>query len=88
LTAFIVLEGSVRKAAECVRITAQLIDAAADTHFWADRCDGLIEDMLDLQDRVTISIAGVIEPRPEAHETRRSGRRPTHDLTTRYSPFS
>lgn len=76
-----VLEGSVRKAAGRVRITAQLIDAVAGAHLWADRFDGSLEDVFDLQDRVAISVAGVIEPTLEAHEISRSGRRPTHDLT-------
>ena len=76
-----VLEGSVRKAARRVRITAQLIDAATGAHLWADRFDGSLEDVFDLQDKVAISVAGVIEPTLEAHEISRSGRRPTHDLT-------
>jgi adenylate cyclase len=76
-----VLEGSVRKAAGRVRITVQLIDAATGTHLWADRFDGSLEDVFELQDQVAISVAGVIEPTLEADEIRRSGRRPTHDLT-------
>ena len=76
-----VLEGSVRKAAGRVRITAQLIDAATGAHLWADHFDGSLEDVFDLQDQVAISVAGVIEPTLEANEISRSGRRPTHDLT-------
>jgi len=57
-----VLEGSVRKAAGRVRITAQLIDAANGAHLWADRFDGSLEDVFDLQDKVALSVAGVIEP--------------------------
>jgi TolB-like protein len=76
-----VLEGAVRKAAARVRITAQLIDAATGAHLWADRFDGSLADIFDLQDQVAISVAGVIEPTLETHEIRRSGRRPTHDLT-------
>jgi adenylate cyclase len=76
-----VLEGSVRKAGGRVRITAQLIDAANGTHLWADRFDGSLEDVFDLQDQVAISVAGIIEPTLEAGEISRSGRRPTHDLT-------
>ena len=76
-----VLEGSVRQAAGRVRITAQLIDAATSAHLWADRFDGSLEDVFDLQDQVAISVAGMIEPTLEAHEISRSGRRPTHDLT-------
>jgi len=56
-----VLEGSVRKGGNRVRITAQLIDALAGTHLWADRFDGSLEDVFDLQDKVAFSAAGVIE---------------------------
>jgi adenylate cyclase len=57
-----VLEGSVRKAGSRVRITAQLIDALTGTHLWADRFDGSLEDVFDLQDKVASSVAGIIEP--------------------------
>ncbi len=76
-----VLEGSVRKAGGRVRITGQLIDAATGTHLWADRFDGLIEDVFELQDKVASSVAGVIEPALQAAETARSAARPTADLT-------
>jgi class 3 adenylate cyclase/TolB-like protein len=76
-----VLEGSVRKAGERVRITAQLIDAVADIHIWADRFDGPLEDVFELQDQVATSVAGVIEPTLQAAEIRRSAQRPTKDLT-------
>jgi len=76
-----VLEGSVRKAGNRVRITAQLIDALGGTHLWADRFDGSLEDILDLQDKVAVSVAGVIEPTLRAAEIRRSSERPTPDLT-------
>ena len=76
-----VLEGSVRKAGGRVRITAQLIDAETGTHLWADRFDGSLEDVFDLQDKVAISVAGVIEPALQAAEMRRSAARPTTDLT-------
>jgi TolB-like protein/class 3 adenylate cyclase/tetratricopeptide (TPR) repeat protein len=76
-----VLEGSVRKAAGRVRITAQLIDATNGAHLWADRFDGSLEDVFELQDRVAISIAGVIEPTLQAAEIRLSVERPTKDLT-------
>ncbi|MGC2200710.1 MAG: adenylate/guanylate cyclase domain-containing protein [Stellaceae bacterium] len=75
-----VLEGSVRKAAGRVRITAQLIDAATDAHLWADRFDGSLEDIFELQDQVATSVAGVIEPALQAAEMRRSAARPTTDL--------
>jgi adenylate cyclase len=76
-----VLEGSVRKAGGRVRITGQLIDAATGTHLWADRFDGSLEDVFDLQDKVASSVAGVIEPALQAAETARSAGRPTVDLT-------
>src|SRR5206468_4228303 len=76
-----VLEGSVRKAGRRVRITAQLIDAVTGAHLWADRFDGLIEDVFELQDKVASSVAGVIEPTLQAAETARSAGRPTDDLT-------
>jgi adenylate cyclase len=76
-----VLEGSVRKARGRVRITAQLIDALSGAHLWADRFDGSLEDVFDLQDQVASSVAGVIEPALQAAETARSMNRPTNDLT-------
>jgi len=76
-----VLEGSVRKAGGRVRITAQLIDALSGVHLWADRFDGSLEDVFELQDNVAISVAGVIEPTLQAAELRRSSARPTSDLT-------
>jgi TolB-like protein/class 3 adenylate cyclase len=76
-----VLEGSVRKGGNRVRITAQLIDAETGTHLWADRFDGSLEDVFDLQDMVATSVAGVIEPALQAAEMRRSAARPTTDLT-------
>ena len=76
-----VLEGSVRKAGQRVRITGQLIDSITGTHLWADRFDGALEDVFGLQDKIAISVAGVIEPRMQAAEITRSSERPTHDLT-------
>ena len=76
-----VLEGSVRKADGRVRITAQLIDAGNGAHLWADRFDGSLEDVFDLQDKVASSVAGIIEPALQAAETARSVHRPTSDLT-------
>jgi TolB-like protein/Tfp pilus assembly protein PilF len=76
-----VLEGAIRKAGGRVRISAQLIDAASGAHLWADRFDGLLEDIFELQDKVAINVAGVIEPTLEAAETRRLANRPTNDLT-------
>ena len=76
-----VLEGSVRKAGGRVRITAQLIDATSGAHLWADRFDGSLEDVFDLQDKVASGVAGVIEPALQAAEMRRSAARPTTDLS-------
>jgi TolB-like protein/class 3 adenylate cyclase len=76
-----VLEGSVRKAGQRLRIAAQLIDAASGAHLWADRFDGALTDVFDLQDKVTSSVVGVIEPALQAAETARSASRPTTDLT-------
>jgi TolB-like protein/tetratricopeptide (TPR) repeat protein len=75
-----VLEGSVRKAGNRVRIAGQLIDATSGTHLWADRFDGSLEDIFNLQDKVAASVAGVIEPMLLAAETARSFNRPTGDL--------
>jgi len=76
-----VLEGAVRKAGNRVRITAQLIDALSGTHLWAERFDGSLEDVFELQERVGLNIAGVIEPTLQAAEIRRSADRPTNDLS-------
>ncbi len=76
-----VLEGSVRKAGGRVRITAQLIDATSGAHLWADRFDGPLEEVFELQDNVALSVAGVIESAVQAAEIRRSAERPTSDLT-------
>jgi len=76
-----VLEGSVRKAGGRVRITGQLNDAETGAHLWADRFDGSLEDVFELQDKVASSVAGVIEPALQAAETARSTGRPTTDLT-------
>src|SRR5207244_5593135 len=71
-----VLEGSVRKAGNRVRITGQLIDVLTGTHLWADRFDGSLVDVFDLQDKIAVSVAGVIEPALQAAEMRRSAARP------------
>jgi len=76
-----VLEGSVRKAGNRLRITGQLIDAATGAHLWADRFDGSLDEIFDLQDKVASSVAGVTEPALQAAETARSAGRPTADLT-------
>ena len=76
-----VLEGSVRKGGNQVRITAQLIEAETGAHLWAERFDGALENVFEIQDRVAIAVAGVIEPALQAAEIRRSSSRPTDDLT-------
>jgi adenylate cyclase len=76
-----VLEGSVRKAGNRVRITAQLIDTGTGAHLWADRFDGSLEDVFELQNQVAASVAGIIEPALQAAEASRSANRPTSDLT-------
>jgi TolB-like protein/tetratricopeptide (TPR) repeat protein len=75
-----VLEGSVRKAGNKVRITGQLIDTSTSGHLWADRFEGGLEDIFDLQDRVTASVVGAIAPRLEQAEIERSKRKPTDSL--------
>jgi adenylate cyclase len=70
-----VLEGSVRKGGNRVRITAQLIDAATGAHLWADRFDGLLEDVFELQDNVASSVTGVIEPTLRQAEIERARRK-------------
>src|SRR6266481_265776 len=57
-----VLEGSVRKSGNRIRITGQLIDAASGAHLWADKYDGALEDVFDLQDQVVASVVGAINP--------------------------
>ena len=75
-----VLEGSVRKAGNRVRITGQLIEAEIGSHIWAERYDGDLIDVFDLQDKVTVSVVGAIAPRLERAETERARRKPTSDL--------
>ena len=72
-----VLEGSVRKAANRVRITGQLVDAATGAHLWADRFDGGLGDIFDLQDQVTESVVGAIAPAVEKAEIERTKHKPT-----------
>ena len=74
------LEGSVRKAGNRLRIAAHLIDATNGAYLWANRFDGSLEDVFELQDRVGASVAGVIEPALQAAEAARSICRPASDL--------
>jgi TolB-like protein/class 3 adenylate cyclase len=75
-----VLEGSVRKAGNRVRISGQLIDAATGAHLWADRFDSQLDDIFDLQDRVTMNVIGAISPKLERAEIDRAKRKPTESL--------
>jgi TolB-like protein len=75
-----VLEGSVRRSANRVRLTGQLIDAATGAHLSSERFDGDIEDIFDLQDRMTASVVGAIAPRLEQAEIERAKRKPTESL--------
>ena len=75
-----VLEGSVRKAANRVRITGQLVDTATGAHLWAERFDGGLGDTFDLQDQVTESVVGAIAPAVEKAEIERAKRKPTESL--------
>jgi TolB-like protein len=75
-----VLEGSVRKSGNKVRIAAQLIDAATAAHLWADRFDGGIDDIFDLQDRLTASVVGAVAPQLQQAEIDRAKRKPTESL--------
>jgi hypothetical protein len=75
-----VLEGSVRKAGNRMRIAGQLIDAQTGAHLWANRFEGALEDMFDLQDHVTSSVVGAIAPKLEREEIKRARRKPTENL--------
>ena len=75
-----VLEGSVRKAGNRVRITGELIDTATGAHIWGDHFDGTLDDIFKLQDQVASGVVGVIEPRLRLAEIERSGRKPTESL--------
>jgi TolB-like protein/Tfp pilus assembly protein PilF len=75
-----VLEGSVRKSANRIRITGQLIDTSAGGHLWADRFEGGLDDIFDLQDQVAASVVGAIAPKLVQAEIDRSSRKPTDSL--------
>jgi adenylate cyclase len=75
-----VLEGSVRKAGNSVRITGQLIDASTRAHLWADRFDGALEDVFELQDRITESVVGALLPTLRQAEIERARRKPPASL--------
>jgi TolB-like protein len=75
-----VLEGSVRKAGNRVRITGQLIDASQGTHIWAERFEGALDNLFDLQDQIAESVVGAIAPQLERAEIERAKRKPTDSL--------
>jgi adenylate cyclase len=75
-----VLEGSLRQGAGRVRVSAQLIEAASGNHIWAERYDRQIEDIFDLQDEITMTIAAAVEPELAAQERDRAVHKPTRDL--------
>ena len=75
-----VLEGSVRKALNRVRISGQLVDASTGVSIWADRHEGALENIFDLQDQVTASVVGAIAPQLERAEIERAKRKPTERL--------
>jgi adenylate cyclase len=75
-----VLEGSVRKAGNRLRITGQLIEAATNSHIWADKFDGATKDVFDLQDQITTKVVGLIAPQIEVAEIERAKRKPPTDL--------
>jgi TolB-like protein len=76
-----VLEGSVRQAGGQLRVTGQLVEAETGTHVWADRFDGVMADVFELQDRITAAVAGALQPRIRRAEIERATRKPTADLT-------
>src|SRR5271169_1732562 len=86
-----VVEGSLRKAGNRVRISYQLVEAASGQHLWADRFDGTLEDTFDLQDRITESVIGSVAPVLRVAEIERARRKPeasldVYDLTLRALP--
>ena len=75
-----VLEGSVRRSGKRIRITGQLVDTATGAHLWANRFDGALEDVFELQDQVTASVTGAIAPKIEQAEIERAKRKPPENL--------
>ena len=88
-----VLEGGVRRAGARVRINAQLVDAATGARIWAERFDGALEDVFDLQDQITEKVVAIVEPNVQRSEIERSRRkRPesldAYDLYLRAVPYT
>ena len=75
-----VLEGSVQRMGQRVRITAQLIETTGGVHLWADRYDGSLDDIFDLQDRITEAVAGALQPSIRLAEIERARRKRPQDL--------
>jgi adenylate cyclase len=75
-----VLEGSVQRAGQRVRITVQLVETASGAHLWADRYDGGVDDIFDLQDRITENVAGALQPSIRQAEIERARRKPPKEL--------
>ena len=75
-----VLEGAVRKAGDRLRITAQLLEAETGAHLWADRYEGKLEEVFDLQDQITEKVVGVVEPSLQQSEIKRSKRKRSENL--------
>src|ERR1700684_2594816 len=87
-----VLEGGVRRVGDRLRITAQLIEAETGTHLWADRYDGVLGDIFDLQDQITDRVVGIVEPSLRQSEIEHSRRRRpenlnAYDLHLRATPY-
>ena len=87
-----VLEGSVRKAGNRLRITAQLLEAETGAHLWADRYEGRLEDVFDLQDQITEKVVGIVEPSVRQSEIEHSKRKhpenlDAYDLYLRALPY-
>jgi adenylate cyclase len=85
LNARYVLEGSVRKSGNRIRISGQLVDAATAVHLWADRFEGELEDIFDLQDRVATSVVGALMPQIRQAEINRARHKPTESLDAHIS---
>lgn len=88
-----ILEGGVQKANNRLRITAQLLDATTGTHLWAERFDGDLKDVFDLQDQITDKVVAIVEPNIQRSEIERSRRkRPenldAYDLYLRAVPYT
>ncbi|QIA23999.1 MAG: adenylate/guanylate cyclase domain-containing protein [Mesorhizobium sp.] len=86
-----VLEGSIRRAGSRVRISGQLVDAISGHHVWADRFEGDVSDIFDLQDKVTESVVGAVEPSIRLEEIKQARMKPTvyigaYDLYLRALP--